>query len=66
VVQLTIQEAVENAKRQFLSLPGVTGVSHDGQSIIIYIETAEIAQRISASFMGYPVKAVVSGKFGVL
>lgn len=66
MIQLTIEEAVQSAQREFLGMSGVTGISHDGKTIIFYVGTAEDAQRIPSSYMGYSVRYIISGPFRVL
>ena len=63
---MAIQEAVANAQRQYFGMPGIVGISYSENTIIFYVETAEDAQRIPSSYMGYPCRAVVSGRFRVL
>lgn len=63
---MAIQEAVQSAQREFFRVPGIVGISTDMKVIIFYVETAEDAQKIPSSYMGYPVRFIISGPFKVL
>ena len=60
---VTIEEALERAREEFLGVPGVVGVSRVGDTIVFYVETdADKAKVPNVAFMGYPVRVVVVGR----
>ena len=62
--RVTIEQALAQAHARFLGVPGVVGVSRVGNTIVFYVETpADRAKVPSVSFMGYPVRVVVVGRF---
>jgi hypothetical protein len=61
MAQVTIQEAVALAKRDFLPIRGVVGVGYADRTIIVYVETAEVARLLPSSYYGYPVVFKVTG-----
>jgi len=54
VTQITIQEAVTQAMREFLPVKGIVGVSSVGRTIVFYVETPEDAAKVPPSYWGYP------------
>jgi hypothetical protein len=66
MAQVTIQEAVAMAKRDFLPIRGVVGVSNIGNTLIIYIETPETANQLPRTYYGYRVIVRVTGPIEVL
>jgi hypothetical protein len=66
MAQVTIQEAVVMAKRDFLPIRGVVGVSNIGNTLIIYIETPETANQLPRTYYGYPVTFKITGPITTL
>jgi len=66
MAQVTIQEAVAMAKRDFLPIRGVVGVSNIGNTLIIYIETPETANQLPRTYYGYPVTFKITGPITTL
>jgi hypothetical protein len=66
MTQITIQEAVTKAKREFLSIRGVVGVGNIGNTIIIYVETPETANLLPKTYYGYPVTFKITGPITTL
>jgi len=62
---MRIEEAVSLAKSQYLRIPGIIGIGHDGKSLIFYVEKEEDINKVPGIFSGFPVKVVVSGRFEV-
>jgi len=65
-MSFTVQEATKVLTQKFLLQEGVAGVSHHSKELIVYVESEEVASKIPQTLMGYPVKAIVSGKFKTL
>ena len=63
---MRIEEAVSLAKTEYLRIPGIVGVGHDGRNLIFYVETEADVGKVPGSFAGYPVRYVISGRFEVL
>lgn len=63
---ITAQEAVEVLGQKFLLQEEIAGVSHNSETLRIYVEDPEIAERIPSTLMGHEVEVVVSGKFVAL
>lgn len=60
---LTVEQALAEATRLYLGVPGVVGVSRVGNTIVFYVETqADVSKVPSVSFYGYPVRVVVVGR----
>lgn len=62
MMEFSIIEAVSHAKKDLLPIKGVVGVGHTGNTIIVYIETPEVADMLPKSYYGYPVTFKVTGK----
>jgi len=61
MTQITIREAVIMARREFLPIKGVVGVSSIGNTIIVYVETPETAVFLPRTYYGYRVEVRVTG-----
>jgi len=57
---------LEEAKKRFFGIPGVTGVSSYDNVIVVYVESEDVARSIPFTFMGYSVEIRISGKFKVI
>ena len=57
-------DILKEAQHTFLGLRGVSGVSFDGTSVVIYIENEYVKSHLPRSYKGFPVTCVVSGRFG--
>jgi hypothetical protein len=66
LAQATVLEAVAQAKREFLQVPGIVGIGYVGNTIIFYVETPEDVGKVPVSYMGYPVVARVVGRVRLL
>jgi hypothetical protein len=63
---VSVDEVLLEAKRVFLALRGVVGVSRRGNAIVVYVEDEEVARQIPREFMGLPVEVKVVGRVGLL
>jgi hypothetical protein len=62
MTQITVQEAVARAMREFLPVRGIVGVSSVGRTIVFYVETPEDVAKVPPSYYGYPVVVKVTGR----
>ena len=63
---VSIEEAVEKLKRELIGIPGITGISYVGNTIIVYIESPEYAKYVPATYMGFPVNIKITGPIRLL
>lgn len=64
---MTIEEALAQAKSEYLGIPGVVGVSRIDDKIIFYVETEADRDKVpSVSYKGFPVEVSVVGKVKIL
>jgi hypothetical protein len=61
VTQLTIEEAVAQAKREFLPVKGIVAVSWINRTIVFYVETPQDAAKVPSSYYGYPTIVKITG-----
>jgi hypothetical protein len=61
MTQITIEEAASRLRREILSVKGVVGVSYIGNTIIVYVESSEIALQIPKAYYGYTVVTKITG-----
>jgi hypothetical protein len=61
VTQITIQDAVARAKQEFLPVKGIVAVSWINRTIVFYVESAEDAAKVPASYYGYPTIVKITG-----
>ena len=61
---MTEPPAVIEARRVFMETRGVSGVSWDGSSIVVYVQNEYVKSHLPRSYKGYPVTTIVSGRFG--
>jgi hypothetical protein len=61
MTQITIEEAATRARREFLPFKGVVAVSHVGNTIIVYVENAEVARLLPKAYFGFPVAFKLTG-----
>jgi hypothetical protein len=66
VSRVTIQIAANSARQEFLGQRGVTGVSYVGDTIVIYLESAEYVNLVPQTYMGYRVVYKITGRIGIL
>jgi len=67
MAQVTIQQALDKAKEEYIGVPGVSAVSRIGGTIVFYVETEADKSLVPAlTFMGFPVKIVVTGRISPL
>ena len=62
---ITIQEAVSRAKREFLHVEGVVGVSYYDNTLVFYVERPEDAAKVPRTYYGYPVAVKVVGRIAI-
>jgi hypothetical protein len=48
--------------KSYLTEPGVVGVGNIGNTIVFYVESDNVAQRLPMTYMGYNVAYKVTGK----
>jgi hypothetical protein len=65
-VQVTILEAVVQAKREFLPIEGVVGVGSVDNTIVFYVETEADRAKLPTMYMGFPVVTRVVGRVRLL
>lgn len=63
---VTIQEAVAQAKREFLPVEGIVAVSWIGNTIIFYVETPADAAKVPPVYMGYVTMTKITGPIRTL
>jgi len=61
VTQVTIEEAVAQAKREFLPVKGIVAVSWMNRTIVFYVETPQDAAKVPSSYYGYPTMVKITG-----
>lgn len=66
MAQITIEEAVAQAKRQYLPIPGVVGVGRMNNTIVFYVETEADIGKVPTVYAGYPTTVKVTGPVMVL
>ena len=59
---VTIQEAVDMFRKEYLRRSGVVGVSTDGKAIIVYIENEKVRAILPVMYYGFPVIPKVVGR----
>jgi len=65
-MSVTILEAVAQAKREFLQVPGIVGIGYSGNTIIFYVETPEDVAKVPILYLNYSVVAKVTGRVRLL
>jgi len=65
-MSISIEEAVSQAVKEFLSLEGVVGISHANGRIVFYVEGEEDRAKIPQSYKGFPVEVRVIGRIRFL
>ena len=63
---VTIEEAASLARREFLRIEGVVGVSYVDNTIVVYVETEADRAKVPTTFMGFPVITKVVGRVRLL
>jgi len=63
---VTIQEAVAQAKREFLPVEGIVAVSFVDNVIVVYVETEADRGKVPPSYLGFPVQVRVVGRVRIL
>ena len=61
MTQISIKEAASRLRSEILTIRGVWAVSHVGNTIIVYIESPEIARYVPKTYLGYPVQVKITG-----
>jgi len=61
LLMVTIQEAVDMFRKEYLRRSGVVGVSTDGRAIIVYIEDERVKAILPYVYHGFPVIPKVVG-----
>jgi hypothetical protein len=61
MTQVTIEEAVARAKREFLPIKGIVAVSWMNHTILFYVETPQDAAKVPPSYYGYPTMVKITG-----
>jgi ribosomal protein S5 len=61
VTQVAIEEAVAQAKREFLPVKGIVAVSWMNRTIVFYVETPQDAAKVPPSYYGYPTMVKITG-----
>jgi hypothetical protein len=61
MTQITIEEAASMLRKELLPIEGVVGVSHIGNTIIVYVESSETAAKVPRAYAGYVVIVKITG-----
>jgi len=61
MAQITVEEAASRLRREILPIKGVVAVSHVGNTIIVYVENAEVIRQLPTAYYGYPVTFKLTG-----
>ena len=64
--QIAIVVAANKARQEFLGQRGVTGVSYVGNTIVIYLESADYINLVPSTYLGYRVVYKITGRIGIL
>ena len=59
---MSLEYVLNMAKRELLPIKGVVGVSAMGNTIVVYVEDRDTANKIPGTYRGYPVVVYVVGK----
>jgi hypothetical protein len=59
---VTIEEAVSQAKKEYLTVEGVVGVSHVAGRIVFYVEKEEDKAKIPPVYKGFQTEVRVVGR----
>jgi hypothetical protein len=57
-----LEYVLNMAKRELLPMKGVVGISVMGNTIVVYVEDRDAANKIPSTYRGYPVVVYVVGK----
>ena len=63
---VTLLEAVDQAKIDLLKIPGIVGVSHRDNKVILYVETEADKAKVPATFLGFNTEVKVVGEVKLL
>ncbi|MEM2549845.1 MAG: hypothetical protein QXZ14_12055 [Candidatus Jordarchaeales archaeon] len=61
MARVSVEEAASKLRSEILTIKGVWAVSHVGNTIIVYIESPEIARYVPKTYLGYPVQVKITG-----
>lgn len=59
---MSLEYVLNMAKRELLPMKGVVGISVMGNTIVVYVEDRDAANKIPSTYRGYPVVVYVVGK----
>jgi hypothetical protein len=66
MTQITVEEAASRLRKEMLPIKGVVAVSHVGNTIIVYVENAEVARLLPKAYFGFPVTFKITGSIVTL
>lgn len=59
---VTIEDAITQAMRTYLAMPGIVGIGRSDNTIVFYVETQADATKVPKTYAGYPTTIKVTGK----
>ncbi|MBI2328365.1 MAG: hypothetical protein HYU85_01745 [Chloroflexi bacterium] len=62
----SIEEAREKLEERVIGVPGIAGITHSEEEIMVFLENEGAGKDVPDRFMGFPVQKKVTGKFKAL
>jgi hypothetical protein len=60
--QITFLEAVAQARKEFLPLPGIVAIGYVDNTIVFYVEESSDIRKVPTSYQGYHTMVKVTGR----